>query len=45
MQVHSSDNLELDLGLDSLQRIELVVALEKAFSFKLPRPSHQKYRQ
>ena len=36
MQVHSSDNLELDLGLDSLQRIELVVALEKAFSFKLP---------
>lgn len=34
--VHSSDNLELDLGLDSLQRIELVVALEKAFSFKLP---------
>jgi long-chain acyl-CoA synthetase len=36
MPVHSSDNLELDLGLDSLQRIELVVALEKAFSFKLP---------
>ncbi|HUO77208.1 MAG TPA: AMP-binding protein [Thermodesulfovibrionales bacterium] len=36
MPVHLSDNLELDLGLDSLQRIELVVALEKAFSFKLP---------
>lgn len=36
MPVHSSDNLELDLGLDSLQRIELVVALEKAFSLKLP---------
>lgn len=36
MPVHSSDNLELDLGLDSLQRIELVVALEKAFSFRLP---------
>ncbi len=34
--VQSSDNLELDLGLDSLQRIELVVALEKAFSMKLP---------
>ena len=34
--VRSSDNLELDLGLDSLQRIELVVALEKAFSLKLP---------
>jgi long-chain acyl-CoA synthetase len=36
MPVHLSDNLELDLGLDSLQRIELVVALEKAFSLKLP---------
>lgn len=34
--VHSSDNLELDLGLDSLQRIELVVSLERAFSLKLP---------
>ena len=34
--IHSSDNLELDLGLDSLQRIELVVALEKAFFLKLP---------
>jgi long-chain acyl-CoA synthetase len=34
--VHASDNLELDLGLDSLRRIELVVALEKAFSLKLP---------
>jgi long-chain acyl-CoA synthetase len=36
MPVQPSDNLELDLGLDSLQRIELVVALEKAFSLKLP---------
>ena len=34
--IHSSDNLELDLGLDSLQRIELIVALEDAFSVKLP---------
>jgi long-chain acyl-CoA synthetase len=34
--VHASDNLELDLRLDSLQRIELVVAIEKAFSLKLP---------
>ncbi len=33
--VRSSDNLELDLGLDSLQRIEMVVAIEKAFSLKL----------
>lgn len=34
--IHSSDNLELDLGLDSLQRIELIVAIEKSFSIKLP---------
>lgn len=31
-----SDNLELDLGLDSLQRLELIVSIEKAFSIKLP---------
>ncbi|TAL22955.1 MAG: long-chain fatty acid--CoA ligase [Nitrospirae bacterium] len=31
-----TDNLELDLGLDSLQRIELVVSLENKFSIKLP---------
>jgi len=36
MPVHSADNLELDLGLDSLQRIELVVAIEKEFFLKLP---------
>lgn len=29
------DNLELDLGLDSLSKIELVVLLEKTFSVKL----------
>jgi long-chain acyl-CoA synthetase len=34
--VHAPDNLELDLRLDSLAKIELVVALEKAFSMKLP---------
>ena len=34
--IQGKDNLELDLGLDSLARIELVVALEKAFSMKLP---------
>ena len=34
--VRGSDNLELDLGLDSLQKIELVVSMEKAFSMKLP---------
>jgi long-chain acyl-CoA synthetase len=36
MPIHSKDNLELDLGLDSLGRIELVVALEQVFSVKLP---------
>lgn len=34
--VQLSDNLELDLGLDSLAKIELVVALESVFSVKLP---------
>ncbi len=34
--IQGKDNLELDLGLDSLARIELVVSLEKAFSMKLP---------
>jgi long-chain acyl-CoA synthetase len=34
--IHAKDNLELDLGLDSLGKIELIVALEKAFSIKLP---------
>lgn len=34
--VQATDNLELDLGLDSLARIGLVVALEEAFSVKLP---------
>jgi len=33
--IQARDNLELDLGLDSLARIELVVSLEKAFSIKL----------
>jgi long-chain acyl-CoA synthetase len=34
--IQGKDNLELDLGFDSLARIELVVSLEKAFSIKLP---------
>jgi long-chain acyl-CoA synthetase len=33
--IQAKDNLELDLGLDSLARIELVVSLETAFSVKL----------
>jgi long-chain acyl-CoA synthetase len=34
--IQADDNLELDLGLDSLSKIELVVALETALSLKLP---------
>ncbi len=34
--IQTTDNLELDLGLDSLAKIELVVMLEKVFSVKLP---------
>lgn len=30
------DNLELDLGLDSLSRVEMVVALEKGLGVRLP---------
>jgi len=30
------DNLELDLGLDSLMRVELVVSIEKTFGITLP---------
>lgn len=33
--IQGKDNLELDLGLDSLARIELAVSLENAFSIKL----------
>ena len=32
--VHPADNLELDLGLDSMERVELVVALEHALNAK-----------
>jgi len=35
-EIQSQDNLELDLGLDSLAKLELVVALEGTFSIKLP---------
>jgi long-chain acyl-CoA synthetase len=34
--IGQDDNLELDLGLDSLSKIELVVALERTFSLALP---------
>lgn len=32
-----SDNLEFDLGLDSLNKIELIVELERALRFSLPK--------
>lgn len=35
-EIRAGDNLELDHGLDSLSRIELVVALEAALALKLP---------
>ncbi len=34
--VHASDNLELDLGFDSLSKIELVASLESSFASDLP---------
>jgi long-chain acyl-CoA synthetase len=34
--VRYSDNMELDLGLDSLTRVELLVALEREFGMQLP---------
>ncbi len=34
--ISPGDNLELDIGLDSLSKIELVVSLEKSLSLKLP---------
>jgi long-chain acyl-CoA synthetase len=36
MAVRASDNLELDLGLDSLMRVELAVSLERVISVKIP---------
>ena len=38
-EILPEDNLELDLGLDSLSKIELVVTLERIFSLKLPENS------
>lgn len=34
--IHLDDNLEIDIGLDSLKRLELVVSLENAFGLRLP---------
>ncbi|HEX9021361.1 MAG TPA: AMP-binding protein, partial [Nitrospirota bacterium] len=35
-KIAPDDNLELDLGLDSLARVELVVSIEKSFGVSLP---------
>lgn len=34
--IRLDNNLELDLGIDSLSRVELIVALSRAFSIELP---------
>jgi long-chain acyl-CoA synthetase len=34
--VRPDDNLELDLGMDSLARVEMLVALEEMFNVKIP---------
>jgi long-chain acyl-CoA synthetase len=34
-KIHPSANLELDLGLDSMERVELLVALEQAFGARV----------
>jgi long-chain acyl-CoA synthetase len=35
-QIHSTDHLELDLGIDSLGRVELIIALEQALNIRIP---------
>jgi long-chain acyl-CoA synthetase len=35
-KITPDDNLELDLGLDSLSRVEFVVSIEKSFGISLP---------
>lgn len=35
-KIATGDNLELDLGLDSLARVELVVSLDQSFGVRLP---------
>lgn len=34
-QIRSSDHLELDLGIDSLGRVELIIALEQALNIRI----------
>ena len=35
-QIYLSDHLELDLGIDSLGRVELIIALEQALNLRIP---------
>jgi long-chain acyl-CoA synthetase len=35
-QITPSDHIELDLGIDSLGRVELIIALEQAFNIHIP---------
>lgn len=35
-QIKDTDNLEHDLGGDSLDHVELIMALEEEFSFEIP---------
>ncbi|MFA5145631.1 MAG: AMP-binding protein [Candidatus Omnitrophota bacterium] len=35
-QVYPADHIELDLGIDSLGRVELIIALEQAFNIRIP---------
>jgi long-chain acyl-CoA synthetase len=35
-EIYPSDHLELDLGIDSLGRVELIIALEQALNIRIP---------
>jgi long-chain acyl-CoA synthetase len=35
-QIYPADHIELDLGIDSLGRVELVIALEQALNIRIP---------
>ena len=35
-QIYPSDHIELDLGIDSLGRVELIIAIEQALNISLP---------
>ena len=35
-QIYPTDHIELDLGIDSLGRVELIIALEQALNIRIP---------